>query len=600
MAAQDSDNRQTLTGIIPLGGEAIALNARGILGLRNEDFILMNINQLLLWLAWISAILFIVRILKDPQRQTGWLMAAAGVFIAAVVGLILYPRISGWIGFGIWLLAIVAPTVAAQQASTAIQSERYGRAAIWSQVAAVLHPFDDWPERARIWSIVAAGDRVGAKVASDRLQAHRNISTITGRLTMGLTYAIEADWSGFLVWLKSHIQSKDSPKDSPKDSIAKTPADTEQDINLIMLYLRALGETGQIDRLVAECDRLATRLEASTIRPRTYRTWLFAFAYTGDLEAVDALIASRLLDLPDVARDRWRSIARVHASLARDRISLPLLTERPLRLRIIERLHRSFRQLFRLSSSTPHLAPLLQPLPPLPHTPLKPETSELLLKLERRFVEEVRYGFHRPLYFPLVTSIAIVLNGLVFGLELMLGGSQNAFVLYALGAVVPAAVIEDGQTWRLLAGTFLHFGWLHLITNMLGLFVLGQLAERWLGTLRYSLVYLASGVGSMGLVVMTVALGLDADLRFVVGASGAVMGIFGAIGAVLWRGYQRDRAITARQNLQTVAILFVLQSGFDILNPQICATCHLSGAAIGFVVAWLVAPIGMRLRQPVP
>ncbi|NJN60498.1 MAG: rhomboid family intramembrane serine protease [Coleofasciculaceae cyanobacterium RL_1_1] len=564
----------------------------------------MTINQLLLWLAWISAILFIIRVLKDPQRQTGWLIAAAGVFVAAVMGLILYPRISGWIGFGIWLLAIVAPTIAAQQASTAIQSERYGRAAIWSRIAAVLHPFDDWPERAKIWSIVAAGDRVGAAVTSDRLQAHRNLDTITGRLTTGLIYAIEADWVGLLAWLKAHTQAH-----APAQTLAQTPAqthnnsanpsaNTEQDINLIMLYLHGLGETGQIDRLVAECDRLATRLEASTIRPRTYRTWLFAFAYTGDLEAIDALIASRLLDVPDAARDRWRSIARVNASLARDRLSLSLLTERPLRLRIIERLHRSFLQLFRLSSSSPHLTPLLEPLPPLPHTPLKPETSELLLKLERRFVEEVRYGFHRPLYFPLVTSIAIGLNCLVFALELMLGGSQNAFVLYALGAVVPAAVIENGQTWRLLAGTFLHFGWLHLLTNMLGLFVLGQLAERWLGTLRYSLVYLASGVGSMGLVVMTVALGLDADLRFVVGASGAVMGVFGAIGAVLWRGYQRDQAVTARQNLQTVAILFVLQSGFDILNPQVCATCHLSGAAIGFVVAWLVAPIGMRLRQP--
>lgn len=562
----------------------------------------MTINQLLLWLAWISAILFIIRVLKDPQRQTGWLIAAAGVFVAAVMGFILYPRISGWIGFGIWLLAIVAPTIAAQQASTAIQSERYGRAAIWSRIAAVLHPFDDWPERAKIWSIVAAGDRAGAAITSDRLQAHRNLDTITGRLTTGLIYAIEADWVGLLAWLKAHTQAHAPAQTPPQthNNSANPAAKTEQDINLIMLYLHGLGETGQIDRLVAECDRLTTRLEASTIRPRTYRTWLFAFAYTGDLEAVDALIASRLLDLPDVARDRWRSIARVHASFARDRISLPLLTERPLRLRIIERLHRSFRQLFHLSSSSPHRAPLLEPLPPLPPTPLKPETSELLLKLEQRFVEEVRYGFHRPLYFPLVTSIAIGLNCLVFALELMLGGSQNAFVLYALGAVVPAAVIEDGQTWRLLAGTFLHFGWLHLITNMLGLFVLGQLAERWLGTLRYSLVYLASGIGSMGLVVMTVALGLDADLRFVVGASGAVMGIFGAIGAVLWRGYQRDRAITARQNLQTVAILFVLQSGFDILNPQVCATCHLSGAAIGFVVAWLVAPIGMRLRQPVP
>jgi rhomboid protease GluP len=571
-------------------------------------FYLLTINQLLLWLSWISAILFILRVIKDPQRQTGWLIAAIGVLLVAVAGFILYPRVCGWIGFGMWLAWIVIPTIAAQQASTAIQSERYGRAAIWSRIAAILHPFDDWPERARIWAIVAAGDRVGAEVTSDRLRLHRRTDTLLGRLTIGLTAAIEADWAGLLTWLKSHTKSHTQlqtqlhtqPQPQSEPGAVTPSSDTEQDINLIILYLQALGETGQVDRLVAECDRLAARLEASTIRPRTYRTWLFVFAYTGNLAAVDAFIASRLLDLPEAARDRWRSIARVHASLARDRDALPLLTERPLRLRIITRLRHSFRQLFRLPSPTlPPLSPL-DPLPPSPQTPLTPETTDRLLKIERRFLEEVRYGFHRPLYFPLVTSLAIGLNCLVFALELVLGGSQNAFVLYALGAVVPAAILENGQTWRLLAGTFLHFGWLHLITNMCGLFVLGQLAERWLGTLRYTLVYLASGVGSMGLVVMTVALGLDDDLRFVVGASGAVMGIFGAIGAILWRGYQQDHALTARHNLQTVAILFVLQSGFDILNPQVCATCHLSGAAIGFVVAWCIAPIGLRLRQPQP
>lgn len=558
----------------------------------------MTINQLLLWLSWISAILFILRVLKDPQRQPGWLLSAVGVLMMAVAAFILYPQICGWIGFGLWLLVIVTPTIAAQHASTAIQSERYGRAAVWSRIAAILHPFDDWPERARIWAIVAAADRVGVEVTRDRLQAYCRADTLIGRLVIGLTAAIQADWTGLLTWLKAHTQAHTQAHTPSQPSGVTKPSDTEQDINVIMLYLQALGETGQVDRLVAECDRLASRLEASTIRPRTYRTWLFVFAYTGDLKAVDALIASRLLDLPKAACDRWRAIARAQVSLARDRVALPLLTERPLRLRIFTRLDHSFRQLFRLPRSSPPAPPSLEPLSPAPETPLTPETSELLLKIERRFLEEVRYGFHRPLYFPLVTSLAIALNCLVFALELILGGSQNAFVLYALGAVVPAAVLENGQTWRLLAGTFLHFGWLHLMTNMLGLFVLGQLAERWLGTLRYTLVYLASGVGSMGLVVMTVALGLDDDLRFVVGASGAVMGIFGAIGAILWRGYQRDHALTARYNLQTVAILFVLQSGFDILNPQVCATCHLSGAAIGFGVAWLVAPIGMRLRQP--
>jgi hypothetical protein len=61
-------------------------------------FYLLTINQLLLWLSWISAILFILRVIKDPQRQTGWLIAAIGVLLVAVAGFILYPRVCGWLG----------------------------------------------------------------------------------------------------------------------------------------------------------------------------------------------------------------------------------------------------------------------------------------------------------------------------------------------------------------------------------------------------------------------------------------------------------------------------------------------------------------------
>jgi len=551
----------------------------------------LNINQLLLWVSWFSALLFATRLWRDPQRQTGWFAALAIVFLAAATGLVWLPQRAGWIGFGAWLLAIVCPTIAAQQVSVAIQNERYGRAAVWSRIAALLHPFDDWPERAQIWSIVAARDRVGLAATVDRLRAHRSIGSIVGRLSICLTYRLEGDWSGLLSWLKFHTKHK--------ENLAKTRANTEHDINAILFYLQALGETGQLDRLVGECDRLAGRLETSTIRPRTYRTWLFAFAYTGDRDTVETLLASRLLDLPAEARERWRTIARTRHAFAEARsAAVALRAERPLRLLLLDRLTRSLRRLWpNAAPDRPGAPTSTTDLALVAPKPISAETRDRLARLERRFLEELRYGFHRPLYFPLVTSLAIVLNSAVFALELALGGSRNAYVLYALGAVVPSAVLEDGQVWRLLAGTFLHFGWLHLLANMFGLFVLGQLAERWLGTLRYALVYLASGVGSMGLVVMTVAFGLEDELRFVVGASGAVMGVFGAIAALLWRGYRRDRAELARANLKTVAILFALQTSFDILNPQICATCHLSGAAIGFAVAWAFAPLGVRLRQ---
>lgn len=62
----------------------------------------------------------------------------------------------------------------------------------------------------------------------------------------------------------------------------------------------------------------------------------------------------------------------------------------------------------------------------------------------------------------------VSLNLLVFALEMAQGGSENLDTLYQLGALSPQEVWA-GQWWRLLTANFLHFGWLHLLTNLIGL-----------------------------------------------------------------------------------------------------------------------------------
>jgi membrane associated rhomboid family serine protease/Flp pilus assembly protein TadD len=82
----------------------------------------------------------------------------------------------------------------------------------------------------------------------------------------------------------------------------------------------------------------------------------------------------------------------------------------------------------------------------------------------------------------------------------------------------------SGQWWRLLTATFVHVGIVHLLLNMWALWLLGFLAERIFGRPTYLFVYFFSGlVGSLTTLAWSPAMGIKA------GASGAILGIVGAL-----------------------------------------------------------------------
>jgi len=152
-----------------------------------------------------------------------------------------------------------------------------------------------------------------------------------------------------------------------------------------------------------------------------------------------------------------------------------------------------------------------------------------------------------------VTRVLIGLNVAVYIAELAQGSGVNANrgSIYQDGALiangvkvgdtlagVPAHVpignlvgVAHGDWWRLITAAFLHYGPFHLLLNMVALWWFGSLLEHRIGSGRYVLLYLVSGLaGSAG------ALVLDPTTP-TVGASGAIFGILGA-GLVLER--QRD------------------------------------------------------------
>ncbi|MEW6715941.1 MAG: rhomboid family intramembrane serine protease [Chloroflexota bacterium] len=127
--------------------------------------------------------------------------------------------------------------------------------------------------------------------------------------------------------------------------------------------------------------------------------------------------------------------------------------------------------------------------------------------------------------FPLVTWALIGLNMLVFMFEISLS-PQLLDRLFHIFGLVPARLFSgELLSWvPLFTGMFLHGGWFHIISNMWILFIFGDNVEDRMGSGRYLLFYLLSGLIA-GLLQTLILPGSNLPI---VGASGAIAGVLGA------------------------------------------------------------------------
>lgn len=142
-----------------------------------------------------------------------------------------------------------------------------------------------------------------------------------------------------------------------------------------------------------------------------------------------------------------------------------------------------------------------------------------------------------------VTRFLVVFNILVYLVELGSGAGFNAdsgwifnhfallrdaaycseFGLCRASPDLAGAGLMHGEWWRLITSAFLHYGLIHLIFNMLALWWIGGPLEEAIGSRRYVLLYLVSGLaGSAGAIIAS-------PNGVTVGASGAIFGVMGAL-----------------------------------------------------------------------
>ena len=182
--------------------------------------------------------------------------------------------------------------------------------------------------------------------------------------------------------------------------------------------------------------------------------------------------------------------------------------------------------------------------------------------------------------------VLILLNVVAFLFEISVGDLNDPEILHRAGALDPYAVVAQGEYWRLFTALFLHGGFTHLLFNVFALYVLGPPLERAMGTVRFAVCYLISGLGSSAGVVALMVLGF-VQVAELVGASGCIMGIVGASAGFLLR---HRHVPQAKQRLGNVAMIIVIQIAFDLSTPQVSMAAHLCGLIAGFFLGLILAP----------
>ena len=187
---------------------------------------------------------------------------------------------------------------------------------------------------------------------------------------------------------------------------------------------------------------------------------------------------------------------------------------------------------------------------------------------------------------PYLTYLIILVNVIVFQQENQWGGTENLQTLHTLGALTTEDVLK-GEWWRVVMANFLHHGWFHLGANMLGLYYIGSIIESYLGRIRYLLIYFSSGCLSMLLMVFYF-LKIGEPQTLLVGASAAIMGLIGAMGAIFLQDWWQEKSSLARQRFMFVLLVVGIQFLIDYNTPHVSLISHVFGLIIGFMVGLIL------------
>jgi membrane associated rhomboid family serine protease len=192
---------------------------------------------------------------------------------------------------------------------------------------------------------------------------------------------------------------------------------------------------------------------------------------------------------------------------------------------------------------------------------------------------------------PVVTYVLILLNVLVFLLELSLG---EQFIVQ--WSVVPRRLLANPASDfpTLFTAMFMHAGWMHLLGNMLYLWIFGDNVEDALGHVKFLLFYLICGLAADAAQILV---GPGSNIPNL-GASGAIAGVLAAYLVMFPRGQVRvlmGYGVIPMPALVVIGFWFLLQlvSGIGTISSTaetggVAYMAHVGGFVAGLAMAFIL------------
>jgi rhomboid protease GluP len=196
---------------------------------------------------------------------------------------------------------------------------------------------------------------------------------------------------------------------------------------------------------------------------------------------------------------------------------------------------------------------------------------------------------------PAAWAIAAV-NVVFFLIAQAHGNTTNPETLIRFGALDRRRIWREGESWRLVSACFMHVGWIHLIWNTYAMFGWCKHIEEELGTVRFVLAYLMTGIGASAVSVL-------GHRAVSAGASGAGFGMIGVALMIAYRHLGGWDAFFSNPYvlsiLKTAGIWFLL-GVFVIRNMDNWA--HAGGFLFGLIGGFALTiseEAGNQVRLPV-
>ncbi len=505
----------------------------------------MDPNLTLLWMASAMCLAIAVRVLTLRSRQgLSWVAVCTGVLAIEAAVYLVRPAVAGFVGAALCALFVMTPLYAGASVTRLAARRRFGAARVLAYAVRVLHPtraFRELPGYVDVLAKLHRGELDPAALPATPP------ATPLGRFVHAQALRSAGRFAELLAFVES------------------LPAEVQRsDAGLALNRVRALAELSAIEPMLQAHARIESTPALAGVRDLSR---IVVAARLGRSDLVERVLAGPVARaLSADAAAFWRATA---LQVQADPRAKPMLEQ--------------------LAAGDPEIAyaarqRMVAPLAAVPVAELSDAARSVALQLERE-LESARgltdTGGRAPMTMTLLVSL-----GAVFALERP-GGATDLRNLVELGALVIPAWPGAGQPWRLLTAAWLHLGATHLIMNALGLWVLGRPVETILGPRRMFTVYVASALAGN-----VAAQQLLEGPVVLVGASGAVMGLLGALLAITLRRFRTTRTRFLRGHLLNWLLVIGIQIVFDLSTPAVSSTAHIGGFASGLLLGLVLSRRG--------